>query len=637
MMRRIPLPRPLPEAEVKLFDFVVNAVKHLDVTLRVAGGWVRDQMLNRPSDDIDITIETPQGRNYITGEQLAIVLAEATEAVNFPRVSVIKTNPEKSKHIETAQVTIMGHHLEFCHLRKDDYTQCSPVMRTPTVTAATPREDAERRDFCCNALFYNLHTREVEDFVGGLDDVRDRVLRCPLDPYETFSDDPLRMLRGIRFAGKLGFAIHPSVSETIVRGHEIHEPGFFTHEWKDVAQKPLVWELLRKVSRERCGIEVSKMLSGPRPVMCAELLARHGLLYSTVILEMVPAKTKKGASADYDRIAMVVPRELWDEVFFRHTASVMKVAFADDTENHNQLRLDDNDDSAVNNNSNASDAASSSCSSREESSALNSPHDRLVIALYSLLAAPTVTMRNTITTAIFGHPVAPPESPLFQSISPGMGGRTAAGAHKHPVVSHRDEIIKRSEAIIQNGLKLPRKVAEEVGTLLLALESLESGIPLIQQGLRECDDPAVAPMRFVGNLRAAMFQALRTIRNSSLPVTVAFLRVVGAIAVDGDEAPARHFVKSLMHDEPLFKCGALMPLIKGDEIVAKILPALTRAKVGEVLTTELQFLVDHPNATSAEVAAYLVSVYGNVGLPPQQQQQQHQQDNGSEDGAAASS
>src|SRR3989338_1459443 len=113
-MRRVSLPQPLSEGESKLFDFVINSVKHLDVTLRVAGGWVRDQMLGRPSDDIDITIETPQGRPYITGEQIANALAEATQAAHHPHVSVIKTNPEKSKHIETAQVTIMGHHLEFC-------------------------------------------------------------------------------------------------------------------------------------------------------------------------------------------------------------------------------------------------------------------------------------------------------------------------------------------------------------------------------------------------------------------------------------------------------------------------------------------------------------------------------------------
>ena len=214
-MKRVPLASAVAEGEAKLFSFILGAAKGLDVTLRVAGGWVRDHMINQPSKDIDIAIETASGRPVVSGEQLAHVMSRATQLDKHPTVTVVKANPEKSKHIETGMVKVMGYELEFCHLRRDDYSVCTDTQRTPGVTVATPLEDAQRRDFCCNALYYNLHTGEVEDFVGGLEDLQRRLLRCPLAPLETFHDDPLRMLRGVRFAGKLGFALDESITRCV--------------------------------------------------------------------------------------------------------------------------------------------------------------------------------------------------------------------------------------------------------------------------------------------------------------------------------------------------------------------------------------------------------------------------------------
>jgi tRNA nucleotidyltransferase/poly(A) polymerase len=92
------------------------------------------------------------------------------------------------------------------------------------------------------ALFYNIHTGKVEDHVGGLDDLRQRVLRTPRDPLKTFSDDPLRILRAARFAARFNFKVHESITQAAI----------VPHIQRDLAQK---------VSRERMGIEVNKVCS----------------------------------------------------------------------------------------------------------------------------------------------------------------------------------------------------------------------------------------------------------------------------------------------------------------------------------------------------------------------------------------
>ncbi|KAK6332419.1 CCA tRNA nucleotidyltransferase, mitochondrial, variant 2 [Orbilia brochopaga] len=118
-----------------------------------------------------------------------------------------------------------------------------PTNRTYiTGEFGTPEQDALRRDACVNALFYNLMTQSIEDFTGrGLQDLHDRVIRTPLAPYETFKDDPLRVLRLIRFAARLSFTILPSVEITMMN--------------EDIKAA-----LRLKISRERVGVEIEKML-----------------------------------------------------------------------------------------------------------------------------------------------------------------------------------------------------------------------------------------------------------------------------------------------------------------------------------------------------------------------------------------
>ena len=159
-------------------------------------------------------------------------------------VGVIKANPEQSKHLETATMHIgkdMGW-IDFVNLRAETYT--SMETRIPTVEIGTPQQDAERRDFTINSLFYNLATKQVEDFTGrGIEDLKNRRLRTPLDPQVTFLDDPLRVLRAVRFASRFDCILEEDL-RTAAQLEEVR-----------VA-------LVRKVSRERVGKELLNMLTG---------------------------------------------------------------------------------------------------------------------------------------------------------------------------------------------------------------------------------------------------------------------------------------------------------------------------------------------------------------------------------------
>ena len=212
--------------------------------LRITGGWVRDKLLGITSHDIDIGIDTMTG--YKFGTLMKQYMNDSKRQAKYGEdvlggLSKIEANPEKSKHLETVTTKILGLEIDLVNLRKEVYAEDS---RNPTMEFGTPVEDALRRDSTVNSLFYNLSTCQVEDLTErGLQDMKLGVIRTPLSPYQTFRDDPLRVLRCIRFASKLGYSIDPeteqAMSDTSIR------------------------EALRaKISRERVGIEVEKMLKG---------------------------------------------------------------------------------------------------------------------------------------------------------------------------------------------------------------------------------------------------------------------------------------------------------------------------------------------------------------------------------------
>ncbi|KAG6599654.1 TRNA nucleotidyltransferase [Phytophthora cinnamomi] len=246
----------LTPAEDSLFSFLeyIQTLYTPSTQLRVAGGWVRDKLRGAESEDIDIALDNLMGAKfawYITKFQRDRKLPQSS-------VGVVKANSDKSKHLEVATVTIEGSTVDLVHLRAEEYTQDS---RVPEVRFATPADDASRRDLTINALFYNLHTREVEDFTGkGVDDLKGGVIRTPREPVQTFLDDPLRVLRALRFACEFGYKLDPALESAVLE------------------QREIVGTMRRKVSRERIGIEVRKMLSGKDPARAFELLRQFDLL-----------------------------------------------------------------------------------------------------------------------------------------------------------------------------------------------------------------------------------------------------------------------------------------------------------------------------------------------------------------------
>lgn len=219
------------------------------IVLRWAGGWVRDKLLGRQSHDIDVAINTMTGEAFGDALKSFCEIPANLEKHDLQKEDVgnihhIEKNPEKSKNLATATCKIFGLDVDFVNLRTETYAEDS---RNPQVEFGTAEEDARRRDATVNALFYNLHTDEVEDFVGGLDDMQAKIIRTPMDPFQTFMDDPLRVVRLVRFASRLGFTIEPNVKECM--GNESVLEAFQA-----------------KISRERVGVEVEKMLKGELPV-----------------------------------------------------------------------------------------------------------------------------------------------------------------------------------------------------------------------------------------------------------------------------------------------------------------------------------------------------------------------------------
>jgi len=207
--------------------------------LYLVGGIVRDKLLAAQLDeDIDIVLEGDAAElaDFLCGKGVA-----ERPPVIYPRFG-------------TAMVTVEGRQVELVGARKESYDRES---RKPSTRPGTLADDALRRDFTINTLLENLHTGEVVDLTGqALADIRDRVIRAPQDPILTFDDDPLRMLRAVRFATRLGFAIDPATYAAI--GKRASRIGI--------------------VSAERIRAEFVKILMSPNASAGLEMLRETGLL-----------------------------------------------------------------------------------------------------------------------------------------------------------------------------------------------------------------------------------------------------------------------------------------------------------------------------------------------------------------------
>mmetsp|Transcript_36790 Transcript_36790/g.147139 ORF Transcript_36790/g.147139 Transcript_36790/m.147139 type:complete len:206 (-) Transcript_36790:3104-3721(-) len=153
----------LSSLEQKIFDFLVQVLKDERRTtiLRVAGGWVRDKLLQLACDDIDIDIALDD----ISGEDFAhIVEGHLEKSSEHSSVAVIRMNPDKSKHLETARIKMFDVWIDLVNLRGETYAETS---RVPQIVLGTAEEDALRRDLTINALFYNINDGVVEDLTGS--------------------------------------------------------------------------------------------------------------------------------------------------------------------------------------------------------------------------------------------------------------------------------------------------------------------------------------------------------------------------------------------------------------------------------------------------------------------------------------
>ena len=221
-----------------IFKLVGSTARELGVRAFVIGGYVRDCFLGIPNDDIDIVVEGS-----------GIALAEAVAAKCGAKVSVFR-------NFGTAMLKYKGIEVEFVGARRESYDRNS---RKPVVEDGTLEEDQLRRDFTINAMAFSLQEDDfgaLVDPFGGIRDLANAIIRTPLDPEQTYSDDPLRMLRAIRFATRLGFTIVPESLDAMRR----------------MAGR------LRILSRERIVEELDKMLLTTKPSTAFRLMDQTGLL-----------------------------------------------------------------------------------------------------------------------------------------------------------------------------------------------------------------------------------------------------------------------------------------------------------------------------------------------------------------------
>ena len=224
----------------KPFHLISEAAEELGVEVYVIGGYVRDIFLNRPSKDIDVVA---------VGSGIELAKRVAKKIGRGAYLSVFK-------NFGTAQVKAGDLELEFVGARKESYSHDS---RKPVVEDGTLEDDQNRRDFTINALALCLNKErygELVDPFGGLEDMDELTIRTPLDPDVTFSDDPLRMMRAVRFATQLGFFIDPDTFDAIIRNRE----------------------RISIISKERIVDELNKIVLSPKPSIGFDLLDKCGLL-----------------------------------------------------------------------------------------------------------------------------------------------------------------------------------------------------------------------------------------------------------------------------------------------------------------------------------------------------------------------
>ena len=246
------------EKELFIFKKIAHAAQALGVETYLIGGFVRDKFIGRDTKDADIVC---------VGDGIKLAKEVSKRFNPVPPVSVYKT-------YGTAHIKAEEFDLEFVGARKESYKYHS---RNPDVIPGTLEDDQLRRDFTINALAISLNKSDYGKLVDPFDGLRDlgkRIIRTPLDPLQTFSDDPLRMMRAIRFATQLNFTIEAKTLQAI----------------KDNSYRVSI------ISQERITDELNKILSSPIPSIGFDLLYQTGLLHLILpqMVDLAGAEYKDG-------------------------------------------------------------------------------------------------------------------------------------------------------------------------------------------------------------------------------------------------------------------------------------------------------------------------------------------------------
>jgi len=232
----------LSKEELAIINKVAEAAAGLNRETYLVGGFVRDKILNRPTTDADFVC---------VGDALELAQLTATKFSPAPSV-------EYFKNFGTAHIKINKQFdLEFVGARKESYSRNS---RKPEVEPGTVVDDQNRRDFTINAMAISLNKNDFGKLIdpfNGIQDLNDKIIRTPLEPVQTFSDDPLRMMRAIRFATQLGFTIETDTWQGIV----------------DTADRITI------ISQERITDELNKIIAAAKPSVGFDLLYKSGLLH----------------------------------------------------------------------------------------------------------------------------------------------------------------------------------------------------------------------------------------------------------------------------------------------------------------------------------------------------------------------
>ena len=228
------------DKELFIFDKIAHAAAELEMDTYAIGGFVRDKILGRPTKDMDIVC---------TGDGIKLAEKVAEYFTPKPQVNVFKT-------FGTAQIKFEDEEIEFVGARKESYSFDS---RKPAVAPGTLADDQNRRDFTINALAVSLNKKDFGQLIdpfNGLKDLENKIIKTPLAPDKTFSDDPLRMMRAIRFAAQLDFIITEETLQSI----------------KVNAGRIAI------ISKERIADELNKILCCQKPSIGFDLLFKTGLL-----------------------------------------------------------------------------------------------------------------------------------------------------------------------------------------------------------------------------------------------------------------------------------------------------------------------------------------------------------------------